>query len=239
MTAPKIPRPGGNSQNEQTNKEEIIGFLNDMIDALTWGRVGLLSLLASFLITLLIVFENRTFLFNKIFSDIPLEHITVPWELSETSKTELQELINSQPLLVGTLVKEVNLKKNRRILKYWHSSDINVRYSVATTIATLLPQAFFTADRADNVQMLAVLNNEFKCVPTTDTIYMKIIPDLHKSVPYLCRLAVPPYAGQFAGFITLFLARAPSQIETDALKIELTRISIEMYLRDIELHLQN
>jgi hypothetical protein len=236
MSIPKLPGlPDPDSeQKAKMSKEEVVGFLNDMIDALTWKRVGLLCLFASLLITLLITFENRTFLFNKFFSSTPLEQLSTPWEISDATKAELQKLTNSQKLLAGTLVMEVNLKKNRRILKYWYVSDPTIRQYAANTAATLLPQAFFSDDRKNNDQMLAILGNEFKCVPTTDTIYMRVLPELYKSVPYLCRLAVPPYAGQFAGFATLFLTRAPTQTEADALKIELTRISVEMYLRDID-----
>ncbi len=122
------------------SKEEIIGFLNDMIDVLTWKRVGLLCLLASLSIALLIIFENRTFLFNKLFSDTPLEQITAPWELSDTTKAEFEKLTDSQSLLVGALVMEVNLKKNRRILKHWYSSDNNIRKQVSNIAATILTQ---------------------------------------------------------------------------------------------------
>jgi hypothetical protein len=82
--------------------------------------------------------------------------------------------------------------------------------------------------------MLAVLDNKFHCVKTEDTVYMRFFPDMPKTLPYVCRLAVPPFAGQFAGFATLFLTRQPSASDVEALKIELTRISIEMYLRDID-----
>jgi len=234
MTIPKIPGTPDQELKAKMSKEEVVGFLNDMIDALTWKRVGLLALLSSMLIVLLVAFENRNFIFNKFFSEIPIEQLTNPWELSDATKSELEKLTNSQKLLAGTLVMEVNLKKNRRILKHWYVSNTTLREYVSITAATLLPQAFFNDDRKNNDQMLAILSNEFKCVPTTDTIYMSVMPDLHKMVPYVCRLAVPPYAGQFAGFATLFLTRAPTRSEADALKIELTRISIEMYLRDID-----
>ena len=214
------------------SKEEVIGFLNDMIDALTWKRVGLLSLLATCSISLVIGFENRGTIINRVF-DKPVEVAVAPWELSDTSKSALLKLSGSQPILAGVVVTEVNLKKNRRQVKYLRFKDDQFQANAVAIANTALPQAFFNDDRKNNDQMLAVLNNQFLCVQTSDTIWPNFYAGVQKTFPYVCRLAVPPFAGEFAGLITLFLTRQPSPWEIDALKIELSRISIELYLRDI------
>lgn len=216
------------------DKEDVIGFLSDMIDALTWRNVGLLALLGAALIVLLISFENRTILFNRLFESKPIEAIVAPWELSDVSKQELLKLSNSQSIIGGFLVTEVDLKKNRRITKFWYVEDPSFKDTAAKVVANLLPQAFFDTDAKNNDQMLSVLNNQFSCVQTSETIYMRFFPDMPKTYPYLCRLAVPPFSGEFAGLITLFLVRQPTASDVEALKIELTRISIDLYLRDIE-----
>lgn len=237
MTIP-TPEPAAKPVSDpkaKMTKEEVVGFLNDMIDALTWKRVGLLSLLAACVISLLVVFENRTTLFNKIVDPLPVEAMTIPWELSDASKGELLNLTHSQPILGGVVVMEVNLKKNRSTIKFWDVKDPALRAEATKIAATILPQAFFRSeDRKNNDQMLSVLNNQFSCVKVEDTTYVRFVPDSVKTLPYVCRLAVPPFAGQFAGFVALFLTRAPSPADVDSLKIELTRISIEMYLRDID-----
>lgn len=215
------------------NKEEVVGFLNDMVDALTWKRVGLLCLLGVVTVSLLVTFENRTTIFNQLVEKKPVESLTVPWELSETSKLAINEL-TTQKLIGAVLVTEVNLKKNKRTTRYWFARDTGFRQYVTNIIGGILPQAFFDTDRKNNDQMLSVLNNQFVCTPTVDTVFIRFLPDMPKTLPYVCRLAVPPFAGEFAGFITLGLTKQPSNSEIDAMKIELTRVAIELYLRDID-----
>ena len=207
-----------------------------MIDALTWKKVGLLTFFGAVLIVLLMGFENRTTIFNHLFESTPVNALEVPWELSETSRQELLKLSHDQEIIGGFLVTEVNLKKNRRITKFWYVEDPAFKESAQRLVATLLPQAFFDTDVKNNDQMLRVLNNQFYCIATSETIFIRFFPDMSKTYPYVCRLAVPPFSGEFAGLITLFLTHKPTTSDTEALKIELTRISIELYLRDIDRH---
>lgn len=212
--------------------EEIVSFLNDMVDALTWKRAGLLSLLGTMVVVLLMAFENRASLFDRVYSQPTIEQLAHPWELTATSKNDLVNLM-TQDLVGGVLVTEVNLKKNRKTSKFWTIRDQTYSESVAKIVANLLPQALFDTDRKNNEQMIAVLNNQFLCSKTEDTMFASVIPDMPKRLPYICRLAVPPYVGEFAGFITIALTRPASLGELEALKIEITRISIELYLRDV------
>lgn len=217
-------------------KEDIVAFINDMLDALTWSRVGLFFLAGIVLIAVLMFYENRNRFIDFVFGNTSVEaveNLSQPWELSEKSKAELKKL-TEQPLVGGVLITEVNLKKNRRITKYWYVQDPAFRNDVVQILSTLLPQPFFDTDVKNNEQMLGVLGNQFTCTPTSQTVFNNIFPSMAAKLPWVCRLAVPPYVGEFAGFITLALVRAPTYTEKEALKIELARISINLYLRDIE-----
>ncbi len=215
------------------SKEELVAFLNDMVDALTWKRFALLTLLGLVTIGLLMVFENRTSLFNRVIDPTPVEELAIPWEVSQQSKDELTAL-TKLPIIDGVLLTEVNLKKNRRITKFWHVNNPDFRLEATRIMSTLLPQAFFDTDRKNNEQMLAVLSNQFVCTPSKDTVFIRFFPAIDKTYPYICRLAVPPFTGEFAGLVTVLLKRSPAQSEIDSLKIEITRVSVEMYLRDIQ-----
>lgn len=204
-----------------------------MVDALTWRRVALLTLLGAVMVGMLMVFESRTTIFNKLFGAIAVEEIDRPWDISSQSKDELVKL-TSNSLIGGVMLTEVDLKKNMRIIKYWQVRDADFRLKIANMMNTLLPVAFFDTDRKNNEQMVAVLNNQFLCTPTIDTVFARFVPDMDKQYPYVCRLAVPPFTGEFAGLLTITLTRTPSQSEVDSLKIEITRVAVEMYLRDIE-----
>lgn len=217
------------------NQEDLVAFLNDIIDALTWKRFALVGLLGMVTLSLLMIFESRNTIFNKIISSTPVEEISVPWEVSQETKTELIAL-TKMPIITGVLLTEVNLKKNRRITKFWHVNDPEFRQEASVVAATLLPQAFFDTDKKNNEQMLGVLSNQFVCTPSRDTVLFRFFPSIDKKYPYVCRLAVPPFAGEFAGMVTVLLTRKPTPSEVDSLKIEITRVSVEMYLRDIQNH---
>lgn len=215
------------------SKEELVAFLNDMVDALTWKRFGLLALLGLLTVGLLMVFESRNTIFNKIVNTTPVEEISAPWEVSQETKNELTAL-TKLALIDGVMLTEVNLKKNRRITKFWYVGDAAFRQEAANIVSTLLPQAFFDTDKKNNEQMLAVLSNQFICNASRDTVFVRFFPEIDRRYPYICRLAVPPFAGEFAGMVTVMLSRKPTDSEVDSLKIEITRVSVEMYLRDIQ-----
>ena len=214
------------------DKEKILSFIEDMIDALTPRSVILMSLLGIFTILGIVTFENRTTIFSKFYDERSIAELSAPWNVTDATKIELRSLAN-RPLIGGVLLTEVNLKKNRRTTKFWYISDPDFSQQAATVVASLLPQAFFDNDKKNTEQMLAVLNNEFRCVRTDESVFVRYLPDMPKKLPYVCRLAVPPYVGDFAGFITVALVREPNLSERDSLRIELSRISVELYLRDI------
>ena len=215
------------------SKEEIIAFLNDMIDALTWKRFILLTLMGVVTVGLLMVFENRVSILNRLVNTAPIEELATPWEVSQTTKDELTALTKLE-LIAGVVLTEVNLKKNRTNTKFWYVNSPELRTKVQEVLKTLLPQALFNTDKKNNEQILAVLSNQFVCSLTEDTVIARLFPEMSKKYPTVCRLAVPPFTGEFAGMITIVLTRKPTSSEVDSLKIEITRVSVEMYLRDIQ-----
>lgn len=128
---------------------------------------------------------------------------------------------------------DVDLKKNRRKPKYFYIQDQAVMSMASPIISKMLSQALFDFDHKNTEQMVAMLNNEYKCVPTIDTQNTRFFPELVSKYPVTCRIAVPPFFGEYAGFLTSFLVREPTESEHNALKIEMNRMAIELYLRDI------
>ena len=215
------------------DKEKIIEFLEEMIDALTFRRVALLALLATIVITLVAAFENRSAIFATVHQKTR-EQTSVTWVLSDESKNQMIALTAPEKSLVGIIfLSDVDLKKNRRTPKFLYIKDKDDSAKILSVVSKLLPQALFDYDSKNTEQMVAMLNNEFMCVSTTETHLVRFFPDLSTKYPIACRMAVPPFLGEFAGYITACLTRKPTAAEYDALKIEMNRIAIETYLRDI------
>jgi hypothetical protein len=214
------------------DKDKIISFLEEMIDALTFRRVALLTLLATVAIVILALFENRTAVFAAVYKQTE-EQTAISWTLSNESKNQMIALAQPKGLVGIMILTDVDLKKNRRSPKFLYVADPTDSTKIRATADRTLPQALFDYDSKNTEQMVAMLNNEFKCVPTTDTNYVRFFPELVGKYPVACRIAVPPFFGEFAGYITAVLTRKPTDSEYDALKIEMNRIAIETYLRDI------
>lgn len=213
------------------DKEKIAAFLEGLIDSLTFTRVALLALLASIVISLLSVYENRTAIFSEFFKKARPD-VVLRWDLSNESKAQLKNLTAND--LIGAIsFVDVDLKKNRRLTKFFFLDDPADMAVAEKVITNELPQALFDYDKVNTAQMVAMLNNEFLCVPTATTTNVKLFPTLISKYPVQCRLAVPPFFGEFAGYVAVFLRRQPEPNEVDGIRIELNRLAIEIYLRDI------
>lgn len=215
------------------SKEEWIAVFNDIIDALTWKRFGLLALFTILAVAGVMLFDSRTTIFNRLFDTTPVERQTLAWDVSEETKQQLIQFATTRNI-GGVLLTEVNLVKNSRNIKFWHTNDSAFKQQVITVVSTLLSPAFFDYDTNNTKQMLALLDSKFICNPSQDTVFIRSFPDIQTTHPVICRIAVPPFRGKFAGIFTVLLTKTPTQSEIDSLKIEVTQISIEMYLRDLQ-----
>lgn len=216
----------------EVSKDKIFEFLEDMIDALTIRRAALLAILATMSILLTAAFENRTALFALVYkSAAPTTAVT--WTLGEESKSQLTSLVANNGIVGMVVITDVDLRKNRRSTKFFYIEDPVFRLNASAQISKLLPTAIFDFDAKNTEQMVAMLNNEFKCVPTADTINARFFSEHVKDYPVTCRIAVPPFFGELAGYMTVLLRKGPSEQEYDSLKLELNRLAIEIYLRDI------
>ena len=212
--------------------DKILTVLDELIDTLTFRRVLLVALLISMGLGLYIGFENRNALFDKVFS-VEHESPTISaWELSDISKSGLIHFSNTAPILYLSVI-EVDLKKNRRSVKFRYSPIEKFRKFFESKSAGILPQAVFDSEAKNTQQMVAVLSNEFNCAESEDTIYQRLYPELASSAASICRIAVPPFAGQFAGYLAIALSREVTKTELDSIRLEAIRLAIDIYTRDI------
>lgn len=234
--APTVQKP---SPLASVDKEKALGFIESVLDTLTFKRVGLIALLTLLGLGILVFYENRKqvveYLINTSNGDVPKVTTQggVPWTLSEQSKNELKKLVSSSDLVAFIGISDVDLQKNRRVLTFFHQKDSTLKLPDAATRAINLPQAMFDYDAKNTAQMVAVLSNEFRCDPYRDTINYRYAPDFEAYSPIVCRLAIPPFAGQFVGFVTIGVAQNVPKQNLDAIRLELARIAVSIYLNDV------
>ena len=234
---PKPPADGNDdtAPGSKLDKEKLLGFVEDIIDTLTFKRVALVGLLTVIGLSLWLLFENRTNLVGRVITPPPsvIQQGLPVWELSERSKASLQSFAKLTDVAF-VAVSDVDLQKNRRVVRYYYIDDpVNIRLEPTALQAIGLPQAVFDYDAKNTAQMVAVLSNEFRCDAYKDTIYFRYAPELSEKLPLVCRMAIPPFVGQFVGFLTIATNRNVSRTELDTIRLEASRIAVEIYMNDV------
>jgi hypothetical protein len=217
---------------ESIPKEKVFTFIEEMIDALTFRRIALITILTTLTIILVSIFENRTALFALMYKSTISEK-TISWVVSKETQDDLRSIVDRYPLVSMAILSEVNLKKNRRTVKHIYSEDKSVSLESKLLPLRTFSSALFDYDAKNTEQMISMLSNDFSCVQTSETTAQRITPELTKDFPVTCRLAIPPFFGELIGYVSLMLQREPTQDEKDSLRIEMNRFAIETYLRDV------
>ena len=125
-----------------------------------------------------------------------------------------------------------NTKKVHYTVLSKHFSDENNTTKINSEVQVV--HTIFDYDPKNTAQMVSVLANEFRCDPFQDTIYHKVIPKAGEHIGTICRVAIPPFVGKFIGFLSIGLPHTISKPELDSIRLELSRVAVEIYLRDIE-----
>ena len=177
------------------------------------------------------LFEKRTEVVNYI---VHGPQATAPgiasFGVSETSKNRIKQIVDLDELINSIIVLNVDIRNNRRIALHWYSDDTSLQKSIDGLFTGRyggIP--LFTSDEKNNESIVGIINGEFSCTSYRDGGNASIFPGLENRLPYICRTSLPPYYGQFSGYITLTLNRVPTPDELTALKAETINISTEVY----------
>lgn len=216
---------------QDKEKAGALEIVQDFTDKLTIRRV-LTSLMAGIIALLLYTaYEFRSNIIDAALSTARDVDDARDWDVKFSEK-DLDALVRSNELVKFVMVTQVDLRSNRRIPRYWYLDDPNVAV-IKQRAAQLLPQAVFDYDDKNTQQMVAVLNNEFVCSKFEDTVFMRHFEELAPRMPYVCRMAIPPFYGRFVGILTIGLTQAPTKADVDALRLEANRLSIQIYVNDV------
>lgn len=180
-------------------------------------------------------FENRTALIDFIISGRASE---VPqaatFSVSEPSRSRIKSLVDADDLINNIVVLTADIRNNRRLPIFWYADEESLQRQVDGLFSTReggIP--LFTSDEKNNENMVGIINGEFACGPFAENGNGSIFPGLDSRMPFVCRTSLPPYYGQFSGYITVSLNRIPTQSELDIVKTETVEISTEIYFRDV------
>lgn len=212
-------------------QDQIFSLATKIIQVISLKNVFIWALAALVLVLGLTVFENRTEILRAITSD---DVSAAPVKIGETSQLRAKRLVDTNDLMVGVTVLNADIRNNRRIPVFWYS-DIEV---VQTQLDAQFNDRYggiplFTSDEKNNESIVGVINGEFACGTFEETGSNAVFPGLGARFPFICRTSLPPYYGQFSGYIVFALNRTPTADDLAALKTEALNLSTEIYFRDV------
>ena len=216
---------------------KVLGFIESVLGTLTFRTVALVGLLTVIGLVLFSLYENRGGIVDKFTTHNTTPTSVIPqansnWILSESSKQSLIALANATSVRM-VILSDVDLKKNRRVARYYYIDDPAIKLAPLALQTLSLPLPVFDYDAKNTEQMIAILSNDFRCDNFVDTIYNRFAPELADVFPTICRMAVPPFVGTFVGFITVGIAPGVSQTELETIRLEVSRIAVEIYMNDV------
>ena len=217
--------------------KKALPLLGKFVEWATPKRVLLLALMAWAVITGITVFEQRGVIVNTITADrqstaaAPEEFRAV---LTPEIKDKISQLVTRAPNINMIGVLTTNLRVNQRDMIYFYSDDPFVTAAWNSFLAARgSTQPVFNTDEKNNLQMVSVINGEFACHKFEDTVNAALIPKLGQKMQYVCRVSLPPYYGEFSGYIMLGLTAPPTDAEKAELRMDAVRLATDIYFKAI------
>jgi hypothetical protein len=200
-------------------------------------RILMLAGAAIVTIFSLTIFEQRAQIaegFTARSQSIASSPVEFKLVLSQEIKDRIKGIVDHSEQINTLQVFNANLRVNERELVYSFTDDVQIELLWKQFIEARGPiQPIFNANEKNNLQMVSTVNGEFTCSKLEDTVYLSLIPKLRQHMPYICRVSLPPYYGEFSGYIMLGLSHAPSDSDVAELRIDAVRLATEIYFKVI------
>lgn len=209
----------------------------DFFTKLTWRRLLISFIAATFSITLYTVWENRQTLFdvgktglNGVVGDYPLN------PPGKTGKAIVNDFLKRHPEVLMLSLLDADPETNTRKVIARFSLDQDVLSAIEQETKGLPGIGngpLFTADPENNLQVLAIINGEFKCAKTSG-IVLRVFPEFSKRVVWQCRVPVPPAFNKATGWMTLHLSKWPLTADQEFdLKSDSLTMANDYYNREV------
>ena len=216
-------------------QDKAFSLATKVIKVISLKNVAVWVLAAFITIAGYTVFENRAKLVQYVVSESNSTDAPSAsgFTVSAASQLKVKQLVDADELVSSAVIMSADIRNNRRIPLYWYSEDLSISKVLDSYFAERYGGVpLFTSEEKNNENIVGVINGEFACSMYADG-NSSTFPGLVKRIPYICRVSIPPYYGQFSGYISLALTRIPTQDELITLKSEALTISTEIYFRDV------
>lgn len=216
-------------------QDRVFSLAKKVLQVISLKNVILWTVTALLAVVFYTIYEQRAQIINYIVNG-PEDFApqVTSFAVSDQSRNRIKQLVNDSDLIIAITVLNADIRNNRRIPIYWFADDPQVQKQLDTSFSGRyggIP--LFTSDEKNNETIVGVINGEFACAPYDSSGSTTVFPNLASRFPWVCRTSLPPYYGQFSGYIMISLNRQPSASELDYIKAESLNLSTEIYFRDV------
>jgi len=212
--------------------KKVLPVAANVISWLSLKKIVMLVCAGLVLIFVMTIFENRSVV-TKIFKPkdyaIPAEHRLV---VADDTQKKIQELVTRSPDINMIMIIGAEIRVNQRELVYYFSDDVTIDLAMKSYIGThSTRQPIFSVDERNNAQMVSVINGEFGCYKYEASMSTIIAPAVSLQAPAICRISLPPYYGEFSGYVNITLSKFPDVALQNQIRIDAVRLATEIYDR--------
>jgi hypothetical protein len=207
---------------------------------ITWAspiRIVMLTCIALVLIGSLTIFEKRNAIVSGLAAHNQSETGAPPefkLELTADVKDQVISLVKRSPDISMIAVFTANLRINQRNTIFYYTNEPSLDLVMRNQLSghgTTYP--IFTTNDKSNLQMVSVINGEFSCHKFADTISATRMPEAVRDMPFICQVSLPPYYGDFSGYLIFGLRKMPDKNAMDDLQLEAVKLSTDIYFKAI------
>lgn len=161
--------------------------------------------------------------------------------LSSESKDELRTLMKEEPLIIGISAVSISLTSNIRHITFFETAHPEFKIAFDEYIAVRKKEPpVFNENPNQNSRITSILNGNFECRMTKDTVIGSQFDEAARYAPIVCSAAVPPgfhESRDFVGFVNFFI-RVDKLTDSDKgrLAAKAVAISANIYNRDLSDH---
>lgn len=214
--------------------DRLLSLAEKIIRVISLKNVIIWFLTALFIIVGLTIFENRDTIVKTFMQKPATTQQANTFKVSPIVKERAKQFVDREDLVVAMTILTADIRFNRRIPVYWYSDDAFVLKQLDGIFSGRYGGVpLFTSDEFNNAAVVSAINAEFSCKPFGESGSGLLYPGLGTRMPVMCKTSVPPFYGQFAGYIVVALNRQPTELEIDFIKAETIDLSNEIYFRDI------
>jgi hypothetical protein len=213
----------------------VLRFVTKLLHLITLKKVLLWSSTALLAAILYTTYENRQSLFDKITpeKDSGLNPINITFTVGHESRRKIEQFVRTNNEVVGFSIFTADLRLNRRTSIYFFGFEDGRETQSPTSNSPFNRLPLFSSSEENNRQIVKLINGEFHCSQYSTSLLAITNPSLNPNVKTVCRASLPPYYGNFIGFVTVFIKIEPNPEEQVRLKSIIESLATEIYFRDV------